>query len=176
MIQLAGTGDSGLPPGELERWLAAISFGQIVRAVERVGTNAGFPAVITLYERWIASQPPNHPHLFAAWFNLGVEFALAGRRTDALAAYRSALALRPDFHAAAFNLGLILESLGEPEAALQCWARALQAEGDGTILLLTHSARVQGQLGRLAEAEATLRVIGARAEGKQGQGSDLGPH
>ncbi len=165
MIQEAGTHAAGLQaagpaPGELKRWLGAISFTQIIRAVDRVGTTTGSAAVIALYEQWIASQPTNHPYLFAAWFNLGVEYGQAGRQAEAVMAYGSALGLRPGFHAAAINLGLILESLGQPDAALQTWEQALLADGDGNALLLSHCARLRAQFGPLAQ---------------EGQGSALDP-
>jgi predicted O-linked N-acetylglucosamine transferase (SPINDLY family) len=65
--------------------------------------------------------------------------------------------LQPNLHAAAINLGLTLELLGQSEKALQCWMEALQSDAERTALL-NHRARLLEQLGRLEEAEAVLRV------------------
>jgi tetratricopeptide (TPR) repeat protein len=49
--------------------------------------------------------------------NLGVALSHAGRHHDALAAYRRALELRPDYPEAHNNIGLTLTKLGQPETA-----------------------------------------------------------
>ncbi len=110
---------------------------------------------IQVYQHWIAGQPPGSGQIFAAWFNLGVAFAQAGDRTLAAAAYRNALAIRPDFHAAAANLGLIQESLGDTASALDIWDQALQSN-DARTTLLNNRGRLYEQLNRLDDAEREL--------------------
>src|SRR5208282_2653764 len=99
--------------------LESASFSQIVATAEGIGANRGAPAVIELYRNWIATQAGGERNLYAAWFNLGVEHARGGQVRDAILAYRTALALKPDFSPAAINLGLLLEQCGQPEAALR---------------------------------------------------------
>ncbi len=132
-------------------------FAALVGAVERLDPAGDRQAAIALYRGWIDRDGAGAPHAFAAWFNLGVELARAGNRPGAAVAYRNALALRPDFHQAAINLGLLLEAGGETEAALQAWARALQPDAARTALL-NHRGRLCEQAGRLAEAEQALRA------------------
>ena len=141
---------------EFRERLASTSFTEIVDAIELSGEVAGRLATIRLYQRWIGSQRPGTAHLFAAWFNLGVAFSQAGDKRNAAIAYQNTLALRPDFHSAAANLGLVLESLGETEAALQTWESALQSD-EARTTLLNHRARLFEQLNRLNVAEQEMR-------------------
>jgi predicted O-linked N-acetylglucosamine transferase (SPINDLY family) len=141
------------PPLQLE----AASFIQLVQAIDRIGANRGDPAAIALYRNWIAVNAGGAPLLHGAWFNLGVELSRAGAQADAILAYRSALALKPDFHQAAINLGLQLEQSGQPEAALQAWGQAIQPD-EARTALVNQRARLLEQSGRLAEAEQALRI------------------
>jgi predicted O-linked N-acetylglucosamine transferase (SPINDLY family) len=137
--------------------LDATPFGTIIQAAEQMGANHGNPAVIALYRSWIAANSAGAPLLHGAWFNLGVELSRAGMPQDAMLAYRTALALKPDFHPAALNLGLLLEQSGDAPAALAAWGQALQPDA-GRIALLNQRARLMEQSGALAEAEQTLRI------------------
>jgi predicted O-linked N-acetylglucosamine transferase (SPINDLY family) len=132
------------------------SFAQLIGVIESAGPELGEPATIALYTGWIAAQPPDAPQLYAAWFNLGVAFSRAHNPASAVIAYRHALTLRPDFHSAAVNLGTVLESQGQTEAALQTWATALQPDA-ARIMLFNNRARLLEQMGRLEEAEAEMR-------------------
>jgi len=137
--------------------LATISFGDLLTMVDPIGTNKGDRQVIELYRNWIASQGAGGRQAHAAWFNLGAEWGHAGEPENAILAYRTALALRPDFVPAAINLGLLLERRGDPNQALACWNEALQPD-ESRVLLINQRARLLEQLGRLDEAEATMRA------------------
>ncbi len=137
--------------------LEATSFGELLAAVEQLGTNKGNRGVIDLYRTWLALQGNCGRQTHAAWFNLGAEWGHAGDRDNAILCYRTALALRPGFAPAAINLGLLLELRGEPQTALACWTEALQSEDDRTALL-NQRARLLEQLGRLDEAEAAMKT------------------
>lgn len=136
--------------------LRAATFVQVVSAIERAGHTPGDPATIQIYQHWIANQPPASAHLHAAWFNLGVAFTMAQDQTNAILAYQNALRLRPDFHAAAMNLGNVLESVGQPQEALLTWERGLQPN-EARINLFNNRARLLEKLGRLKESEQELR-------------------
>lgn len=133
------------------------SFGHIVASVERIGANQGLPSVIALYRGWIDAQPDHQPLLHAAWFNLGVELSRAKQGVDAAEAYRASLRLKPDFHPAAINLGLLLEQHGQTDSALSVWRGATQSD-EARTGLLNHQARLMERMGRLAEAERLLRA------------------
>jgi predicted O-linked N-acetylglucosamine transferase (SPINDLY family) len=132
--------------------LAGMSFESLVSTVEQAQNAAD----IALYRGWLEANAGNSPHLFAGWYNLGASLAKHGDRTNAAIAYRNALALKPDFHPAAVNLGLSEEATGDTEAALATWQRALQPAAAQTILL-NHIGRVCERLGRLEEAEVSLQ-------------------
>lgn len=141
------------PPLQLE----LAPFVQIVQAVDQIGANCGNEAAIALYRGWIAANAGGAYMLYGAWFNLGVELSRNGATADAILAYRSALALKPDFHSAAINLGMLLERLGKTDDALQTWNRAVQPDA-ARIALINQRGRLLEQLGRLDEAELALRA------------------
>jgi predicted O-linked N-acetylglucosamine transferase (SPINDLY family) len=85
-----------------------------------------------------------------------VALRLAGDKANAILAFQNALALRPDFHAAATNLGLTMESVGQTAAALRTWEMALQPD-EVRIGLINHRARLLEQTGGLDEAEREMR-------------------
>jgi predicted O-linked N-acetylglucosamine transferase (SPINDLY family) len=150
----ANTPDDGT--GVFQARLSTISFTEIVDTIGTWGVSAGELAIVRLYQRWISSQPPHSPHLFAAWFNLGVSFSRIGDKNNAIIAYQTALVLRPDFDSAATNLGLTLESVGQTDAALLTWQKALQAD-DARTTLLNHRARLFEQLNKFDLAEQEMR-------------------
>jgi predicted O-linked N-acetylglucosamine transferase (SPINDLY family) len=152
----AGAVATGVDPAASLQ-LETAPFEQIIQAVDRIGGNRGDPAAIALYRDWIAVHTGGAHMLHGAWFNLGVELSRAGAVADALLAYRSALALKPDFYPAAINLGLLNEQLGRKDAALQIWGQAIQAN-DARTALINQRARLLEQRGRLDEAEQALRI------------------
>lgn len=149
-------GFSGTAVGGSWAQLQGASFERVVHATELLKSQGATAGVIAMYCDWIALQPADSPLLHAAWFNLGVELSRAGLTADAVVAYRRAISLRPDFHLAAVNLGLALEQCGDPEAALRCWAAALQPD-EAQIALINQQARVLEAGGKLADAESALR-------------------
>ena len=119
---------------------------------------AGTPdrtAAIALYRAWIESQGKAEPHLFAAWFNMGVELARIGRTVAAIGAHRNALLLRPDFAAAAINLATLLTQDGRPELAIPVLESALQTD-EARSDLFNNRARLLEKHGRLREAEQEM--------------------
>ncbi len=135
--------------------LAGLPLEAVLPMAEAASAARNHSTAAALYQAWIAANP-DAPQGFAAWFNLGVEFARAGDHANAIAAYRHALHRKPDLHQAAVNLGLALEAAGQPEAALQLWAEALQPDA-ARIALLNHRGRLLEMRGALAEAAEALR-------------------
>jgi len=127
-------------------------------AIERTNSNPGGHAEIALYRYWIESNADTSPILYAAWFNIGVLFAHVGDTHNAATAYGNALALRPDLHVAAVNLGLVLEATGQPERALAIWQRAIQPDA-ARVALEIQQGRLLEKLGRLGDAERMLRRV-----------------
>lgn len=113
-------------------------------------------SVAQLLRGWLALHG-HLPEAFGAWFNLGVELLRQGQASEAVTAYRNALAIKPDLHVARVNLGLALEACGDQQAAVACWREALPpAETRRT--LHNHLGRTLENQGLLPEAEAELRA------------------
>jgi tetratricopeptide (TPR) repeat protein len=140
-----GRGVPSCPDGE------AGSFLDLLAAIERVFiTDDNRSDIIARYESWIERNGAAATTLYAGWFNLGVELAAAGDKAGAIDAYHSALAHRPSFYPAALNLGSLMESTGQPEAALAIWQQAMQPDEARTTLLdyrdsLAASCRIEQQ-------------------------------
>jgi predicted O-linked N-acetylglucosamine transferase (SPINDLY family) len=157
---------AGLASGDATPWYAEdirrrlqhVPFEAVLAAIERAGPDLGAGAEISLHEQWIAANAATSPLLHAAWFSLGVLFARDGHLAQAAIAYGNALALRPDMHCAAVNLGLLQEAIGQPEQALATWKAAEQPEA-ARLALEIQQGRLLERLGRLEEAESILRRV-----------------
>lgn len=134
---------------------AEADFPRLVAEAERLSAECGRAAAVQLYRGWIGLHAAGHPHLFAGWFNLGAELGHAGDSAGAMQAYQAALALRPDFAAAAINYGLLLERAGDVGAALTAWVSATQAD-EARTSLINHRARLLERNGQLQQAERLL--------------------
>jgi predicted O-linked N-acetylglucosamine transferase (SPINDLY family) len=128
-------------------------------AIERARPRLSGLVEIAFYQQWIDANKGTSPWLYAAWFNIGVLFGHVGDKVNAATAYRNALALRPDLHGAAINLGLLLEASGLPEQALATWQRSTQPDAV-RVALEIQQGRLLEKLGRFEEAERILyRVL-----------------
>lgn len=71
-----------------------------------------YPSAERLLKEVVADMPEN----YSAWYDLGYIYRATGRRADAIAAYRTSVASRPDVFESNLNLGLALADAGDPEA------------------------------------------------------------
>ena len=77
------------------------------------------------------------PNQAVVHYNLGnAQYAL--QRAKAQAAWLAAVRLRPTLALAHYNLGLVAQELGEPDAAVDHYATALQLEPDHQDAALNH--------------------------------------
>lgn len=141
----------------LQRLLGQIDVADLVALVDGLKAAEGDGRSIALYRGWLVQSLHKTTQVFAAWYNLGVQLSAAGQTAEAAAAFRSALAARPDLNAAAVNAGLCHETMHDPEGALQIWQKALQPDED-RVTLLNHRGRLLEQLKRYDEAESSLRA------------------
>ncbi len=84
---------------------------------KRAGQSA---AAVGCYKKWIVFNPQD-PALYAAWFNYGTSLDQVQDHAGAIMALREALRLKPDFHQARLNLGLLLEKIGQKGLAVSQW-------------------------------------------------------
>ena len=156
--------DRALATGAPWPELGGVAFGVILSAIERARPGPGVEPEISLYTAWLEANPAS-PLAWAGWFNCGIVLAQNGNQAGAITAYHNALALRPDLHCAAINLGLLHEACGQPDQALAVWRQALQPP-EVRIALQTQQGRLLEKIGRYAEAEQMLReaLIGDPAQ------------
>ena len=99
---------------DLRQRLAHLPLVALVGALDQSDPALSASVEVALYQAWIEGNTGISPLLFAAWFNLGTKFERAGDRDNAIAAYRNALALKPDFSTASINLSRILKNSAAP--------------------------------------------------------------
>ena len=99
-----------------------------------------------------------HPGDFWVHFSLGNLFEIDARNepTRAIAAFRSALAVRPEASAAHTNLGSLLRATKDLQGAEQALRRAVELDPD-SIYALNNLGTVLQELRRYEEAEAAYR-------------------
>ena len=127
----ASTADPTTPPAgdtELERELAwarsgGMQLSELLDRAGRLNQRGHAEASAALYENWIAHTESPLRHV--ACFNWGTVLAAMGRHVLAEAAYRQALAFKPDFLQACLNLGHQLEHLKKPDEALAQWRHVI---------------------------------------------------
>lgn len=137
--------------------LTGLPLEDLISERDAQGAAVSVEGEIALYRGWIAGNPGS-PLLPGAWFNLGVGLARSGQRDAAIRAYQAALAIRPDFHVAAVNLGLLYESGGQADEALSTWTGSIQP-AEARIALQTQAGRLLEARGRHQAAEAIFAEI-----------------
>jgi len=100
-------------------WQGGLSFNDLLSyavLLEEAGDQA-LAAVI--YRTWLART--TSPYSQFVLFNLGLALSAEGDLPGAMEAYRSAIQLSPSFVHPRVNLGLLLERLGDRDAAIAQW-------------------------------------------------------
>jgi tetratricopeptide (TPR) repeat protein len=142
-----------------EAWQAILKvIPQHQEAIARLGRLAwedgDFTSAASLLERATASDAPA-----SVWFDLGLVRQDLRDYAGAARAYRKAFEIKPDYAEAALNLGISLQEGGEPDTAMDAFARAyrLRPQLFGSIAMaLTSASR-----GRLwLDEEELRRVLG----------------
>jgi protein O-mannosyl-transferase len=86
-----------------------------------IARNRTYATEVGLWSDTVAKAPGN-PY---SRNNLGVARSSAGRKAEAVDAFREALKIDPDYASARDNLGLALDESGKPEAAVQEYLKAV---------------------------------------------------
>ena len=121
---------------------------------ERLNGEQRLPEGVELYRCWLAHTPS--PIAYAAQFNLAVSLTTLGDDAGAEAAYRAAIAAKPDFIEAHLNLGTLLERIGQPEAALDLWRKVPTFGDPASSSDQAHHVQAWNNLGRLLEIRKEL--------------------
>jgi tetratricopeptide (TPR) repeat protein len=161
-VQVPASEQDGVGPPCLD----ADSFLEMLGDLERHPGTSDRSHIIASYQAWIGRNSAASTALYAGWFNLGVELAGAGDKAGAISAYHHALALRPNFHPAALNLGTLMESAGRPEAALAIWQAALQPE-EARTALIEHRERLAKAYRVEQQDSASVLHVGCGTYGRE---------
>ncbi len=139
------------------------SLADVIVAVSGLGPAGREREGIALYEAW-ASANAGQPQVAIAIFNKACLQSQIGDVGAAIESLKAVLEINPDFAPAYVNLGGLVERAGSPANGIELWragaARLPMVTGasiDHKLALLKQITRVQSDLHRMAEAEATLR-------------------
>ncbi len=130
-------------------WQRVVKFSDLITYANQKNFPSSLAAV--LYQTWLKR---NHTtdDVFA-WFNLGVSLFSEKDFIGAREAYEAALAIKPNFIAARFNLGLIYERLNNTQAALAQWKQVEETANSAVpddlailVLALNSTGRLQETL------------------------------
>jgi tetratricopeptide (TPR) repeat protein len=89
-----------------------------------IARNGTYATEVGLWSDTVAKAPGN-PY---SRNNLGVALSTAGRKAEAVEAFRGALKIDPDYTGARDNLGLALDETGRPEEAVQEYLKAVAVD------------------------------------------------
>ena len=146
-----------MPDAVLNVSAPPLTLADLVNEAQRLQQAGRTEAAVVLYQQWVQDGPQGMRHV--AFFNLGTLLGALQRTAEAEAAYRSAVALQPDFPHARLNLGHLLERGGQHEAALTEWRAVIGANPatDLKVHAWNNMGRLLEQLRRYPEAEAALK-------------------
>jgi len=92
-------------------------------------------------------------------YSTALEHHRAGRLPEAAAAYRQALALKPDFLEALCNLGAVMQAMGNTVAAVEIFSNAVELHPDNDRLQYSLGAALQADRQPAAAEEAYRRAL-----------------
>jgi protein O-mannosyl-transferase len=122
--------------------------------------NADYHTALSIWQDTVAKAP----HNARAHNNLGRPLIGCGQIADAVAEYRKALMIQPDYVDARYNLGTALVSLGELDAAIAEFRQVLAHEPDD-VGAHNNLGLALANCGQLKEAAAQFRqVLAVRPE------------
>lgn len=96
-------------------------------------------------------------------FNHGVDFYKLGRYGEAIASFRTAIRLYPDYISAYYNLGSILEYLKQYDEALIIFEQII-ARDEKEYEALYHAAKISAHLGDRTTATKYIGMISKSSE------------
>ncbi len=144
---------------EIKKW----SLIDLFNNAESLAANQDAGSSAILYKSWIAFNP-DHPGLYAAYFNYAIALANSGDRPGAINVLRECIRLKPDFAPPYINLGRVLEDAGEIGTGVMQWIALINqingVNGDNVkhkLLALQQIGRVLETYEQDAPAEDALR-------------------
>jgi len=144
-------------------------FNLMTDAREKLQDARDAAAGVEMLERVVAKDP----EVVDAWVLLGNEDAAHGRYDRALARYRRALALKPDYDLALRNIANVYRDMGRPGDAVAGYERLLRVD-PANVQARQELAQVLLEAGRVADAERELEAVLAQDAGLAAAHNTLG--
>jgi tetratricopeptide (TPR) repeat protein len=132
-----------------------------------------FAGAEPLLKRILEGEAGSDPASYVAWFELGFVENGLGKRDESIAAYRKAVAAKPDVFESNLNLGLQLAKAGVPEA--EQFLRAA-THLKPTSHVAEGQARAWLSLGHVLEASKPEEAVAAYGKAAELQPKDPEPH
>jgi arylsulfatase A-like enzyme/Tfp pilus assembly protein PilF len=129
-------------------------FNLMTDAREKLQDEQEAPQGIEMLQRVAAKDP----QVVDAWLLLGNEFAKRGQYAKALAHFRRALELKPDYDLALRNMAHVYRDMGRPGDAITGYERLLSVDRNNVQARLEY-AQLLLDLGRLPEADHELATV-----------------
>jgi predicted O-linked N-acetylglucosamine transferase (SPINDLY family) len=170
----AGDASASAPPavGETAQpSIGALSVAELFGRATGFQTAGQRDQAIALYAAWTAANP-EHPLLFAVYFNYGVALNDNKDLAGAITAFEASIRLKPEFSPPYINLGRAYEDSGEAGKAVQQWMTLAANLSAVTGETISHKFTALQQMARVLEAANT----DAAAEDALKQSLDLRPH
>jgi predicted O-linked N-acetylglucosamine transferase (SPINDLY family) len=141
-------------------WEGKQDFAQLIDYTARLESAGLSPLSVLLYQTWLGRT--QSPYAHAVNFNLGATLSNLGDLAGAETVYRRAIVMAPAFAQPRLNLGLLLERVGQLDAAVDEWKWIVAncPRDDATMplvqLAMNHLGRVLEGRKQFPEAESYL--------------------
>ncbi|RKP58452.1 tetratricopeptide repeat protein [Pararobbsia silviterrae] len=132
-------------------WRGTLPLTELIDYGNVLGSAGLHELVAVLYETWLAHNATPFNHF--VHFNLGATYNTLARFDDARKAYLRAIELSPGFAQPHFNLGMIYERMGQPQAALAEWMWVAHTVSPNDLEHRSFRLQAMNNLGRLFEIE-----------------------
>ena len=144
-------------------------FNLMTDAREKLQDAREAPVGVEMLQRVVAKDP----QVLDAWLLLGNEYARQGHYDRALAQYRRALELKPDYDLALRNMANVYRDIGRPNDAVAGYERLLHVDA-ANVQARQELAQVLLDAGRAADAERELDTVLAQDPGLAAAHNTLG--
>lgn len=136
-----------------------LSLAELIGFADELAQAGQVSHIIQLYQDWLDHNGAN-PYVHLVHYNFGVVLLNANEIQAAKANFDAAIRLQPDFFPSYINQGNVLERLGQPRDAAQCWQQLVDRLGlvNAENIGFTTSALKQiARVSDLPEGEEAMR-------------------
>jgi predicted O-linked N-acetylglucosamine transferase (SPINDLY family) len=128
-----------------------LSITELIECAEKLKALGQLQRAADLYKTWVAYNP-DHPLIYAMYFNYGTSLSDSGDKAGAINALRECIKLKPDFYRSHINLGRILEDQGHTGRAVTQWLSLVESLPSVNGDAVAHKTTALKQMGRVFES------------------------